>query len=471
MANPRGRISATENSSFWAKELTHQNVAETFLIFRERDEIPGSLGTCSIRLTKPRQKESEFWSFTTDGKRLVEEVSEVACNLVEEANKAAKAKPHFWRWDRLIVKPIHSVKQRLKKCAISRKSRSKGVSQEDFHQEKYTSSKMIEQRAQALSSIQSVQKYGQLSGNTCSPGAELANPTSPRSRNAYEVICSSSQGTKSFRRRHLSLPDLDSFRSLLDDLEKLTAYTESIWYHHRPFDVLKVGENRGSDTVEMAEERSNDIEAESIFESSDISTSIPQVEDIESSHLQVMAFTCAGGGISPHDRFSSSEEAEIMTGNDDTAKLIRSYYEMDKKDEAEFNFVRDLLELSGLLEVKMGNPTSSMWLSSSLRKDLDDIDRELLFDLVNESLAEIYSRSPACVFSNGKHEILEEVWRRVHWYQSIGSLDVEPTVEDIAARDMKGEFDTWMKVGTETEDVGCEVEDLIFYELLDEVFV
>lgn len=172
-----------------------------------------------------------------------------------------------------------------------------------------------------------------------------------------------------------------------------------------------------------------------------------------------------------------------MNGNDNKVKLIRSYYKMDKKAEVDFNFVRDLLELSGLFEVK-GNCT--MWLLTSHRRlkrsllndlgvlslhNLDSCDQELLFDLVSESLVEICSRSSACIWKASlkeKHEILEEVWKRVYWYQSLGS-DVDRSLEDIVVQDMRGGYDIWTNIGVEIEDVGSELEDFIFDKLLDEV--
>lgn len=168
-----------------------------------------------------------------------------------------------------------------------------------------------------------------------------------------------------------------------------------------------------------------------------------------------------------------------MEDDEEMVNLIRSYYKLDKNAEANFNLVRDFLELSGLFEVEGSSYT---WfspyhhmLNHSLLKDSDILplhdlnsgDREILLDLVNESLDEVCSRSLACI-PKDKHEILEEVWKRVHWYQSLGS-DVDRSSDEVIARDMRGGFDIWMNLGVESEDVGLELEDLIFYELLDEV--
>lgn len=410
-ANPLGKISATADSCFWSKEMTHDNLGDAINIFRERagkpenksreqnsikvpDEKLGdnaqcqgcvavhlvdpkseneklrekeekqpsvqilrgqteisiskvrfakarsfpmadSTGTGSFRLATRKHKESEFWSFTANGKKLVEDSDVTSSSLVKNDGKpdrAAKTKGlvpklHLCGWDRLIVKRFNFIKQGLKRVFSLRKSRPQGAflnsslgrvsPHKEINRENDGSSKTtgiesspgyrasdfkLEQRSRTCSLSESVEKYDQLLGNTCSTDAKFDHSRSLRLRSAEGVICSSKRGMKIFR-RWLSLPDLDfdSLHPLLGEMERLSVNTESI--HHNKlnprFDIVKVHKNKGSHTVEMGEGSTDshpnspedlvhlttkgavpDNEAESTFES-EISIALQQVANIE----------------------------------------------------------------------------------------------------------------------------------------------------------------------------------------------
>ncbi|KAK2643091.1 hypothetical protein Ddye_024854 [Dipteronia dyeriana] len=171
------------------------------------------------------------------------------------------------------------------------------------------------------------------------------------------------------------------------------------------------------------------------------------------------------------------------------------HFEMDI-DDASFNYVRDVLELSGFI----GNESLGAWfsldqpLNPSLFKELEgylhrelqcsleeiigNCDHQLLFDLINETLLEIYERSFAYfprAFSFNHHmrpmpkgnRVLEEVWSRICSYMSFRS-EMDHSLDDIVAQDL-AKREGWMNRQFETECVALELEDLIFDELLDEV--
>ncbi|KAH7550044.1 hypothetical protein JRO89_XS13G0125100 [Xanthoceras sorbifolium] len=171
------------------------------------------------------------------------------------------------------------------------------------------------------------------------------------------------------------------------------------------------------------------------------------------------------------------------------------HFEMDI-DDASFNYVRDVLELSGFI----GNESLGAWysldqpLNPSLFKKLEgylhhelqcspeevvgNCDHQLLFDLINETLLEIYERSftyfPRAFSFNHHirpmpkgHCVLEEVWSKICSYMSFRS-EIDHSLDDIVVQDL-AKRDSWMTRQFETECVALELEDLIFDELLDEV--
>lgn len=169
-------------------------------------------------------------------------------------------------------------------------------------------------------------------------------------------------------------------------------------------------------------------------------------------------------------------------------------FELDN-DEASFNYVRDILHLSGFT----GNESLGNWysldqpLDPSLFKEMetdlhhqvnysevlsDVCDHRLLFDLINVLLLEMNETSftyfPRAFSFNHRirpmpkgHRVIEEVWSRICWYLSFRS-ELDRSLDDIVAQDLtKG--DGWMNHQFETECVALELEDLIFDELLQEV--
>ncbi|KAF9665514.1 hypothetical protein SADUNF_Sadunf16G0130700 [Salix dunnii] len=186
------------------------------------------------------------------------------------------------------------------------------------------------------------------------------------------------------------------------------------------------------------------------------------------------------------------ENASAMAG----ARFL--HFESNRlEDDADFNYVRDVLEVSGFngpeflgtwysLEQPL-SPTLFKALEAYLHKELesssDDVacicDHLLMFDLINEELLEIYNSLLAYfpkLFSftqrvsplpAGKH-VFEEVWKRISWYRKSRSA-MEQSTEDMVARDWE-KRDGWMKLRLDAEDVALDLEDLIFDELVDEVF-
>lgn len=201
-------------------------------------------------------------------------------------------------------------------------------------------------------------------------------------------------------------------------------------------------------------------------------------------------------GIDSLSGFCSSAGHENVENANTMVDNQFCHFESNRLDDADFNYVRDVLEVAGFIEPEyLGtwysleqplNPTLFKELEAFLRHEhehsSDDVgsncDHQLLFDLINEELLEIYESSLAYFpkhFSFTQHirplpkgnRVLEDVWKRISWHQSSRSV-MDQSVDDIVARDLvKG--DSWMNLHLDVEDVALDLEDLIFDELLDEV--
>ncbi|XP_038902824.1 uncharacterized protein LOC120089436 [Benincasa hispida] len=179
---------------------------------------------------------------------------------------------------------------------------------------------------------------------------------------------------------------------------------------------------------------------------------------------------------------------------DDAEKISNCLYlhsELGRINNADFNYMRHILQLSSFIE---NGHTIDRPLNSSIfegeeahfYKKLEcywdkvdkDSDHQLLLDLVNETLHNVYEKSFICflkTFSSrsqirpvalGQY-LLEEVRERVSWYLCLGP-ELDQSLDDVVGRDLR-KGDDWMNLQSETEHIALELEDLILDELLDEV--
>lgn len=103
---------------------------------------------------------------------------------------------------------------------------------------------------------------------------------------------------------------------------------------------------------------------------------------------------------------------------------------------------------------------------------------QLLFDLINEALVQIYDTSftyyPRALSSKCRvppmptnFNVLYEVWFKVREIINM-KLGSDPTVDDIVARDIWND-DHWMNLQLESECVALDLEDMLLDELLEEI--
>ncbi|KAJ8532941.1 hypothetical protein K7X08_015830 [Anisodus acutangulus] len=169
---------------------------------------------------------------------------------------------------------------------------------------------------------------------------------------------------------------------------------------------------------------------------------------------------------------------------------IHFQIQVNKRYKAEFNYVKDILELSGF----SGNTFLGKWHSAyqpvnpSLFEEVEGyclLDQEggtcdqlLLFDLINEVLLQIYERSSSywpksltCrshihTMPVGYH-VLGEVWTDINsCFKS--EMKIDQPIDDAVSRDLAKD-ETWLNLQFDAVCVGLELEDLILDDLLEEL--
>lgn len=177
--------------------------------------------------------------------------------------------------------------------------------------------------------------------------------------------------------------------------------------------------------------------------------------------------------------------------------------EVDASNQAAFNYVRKVLELSGFTSHEsLGiwysddqpvDPSVYEELEGCLLLDPDcsgncdeggQCNHLLLFDIVNEGLLEIFGRSynyyprPLSSLSHvhplpaGGDGVLHKVWTLISWYLNTTTTkttyEAYPSLDHYVSKDL-AKNDGWMNLQFDSECVGLELDDLIFDDLLEEI--
>ncbi|GER43523.1 hypothetical protein STAS_20375 [Striga asiatica] len=155
------------------------------------------------------------------------------------------------------------------------------------------------------------------------------------------------------------------------------------------------------------------------------------------------------------------------------------HFDVDPSKKAVFNYVKDILDLSGLMrDDPLGRSVDPSVFDEVECSENETWDHLLLFDLVNEVLLDIHNRSfqywprPLAVRSSVHlmprgQRVLEEVWAEIEWLLR-WRPEVDQSIDEGVGRDL-GKGNRWMNVQTDGEFVGLEVEDSIFDDLLEEI--
>lgn len=213
------------------------------------------------------------------------------------------------------------------------------------------------------------------------------------------------------------------------------------------------------------------------------------------SHVVPNSEFCSVEDISSYAEFQMSEGFALKQNVDvDTLAKADHHIKSYRKENADLFYVRDILEHSGFSsnffkttwysQAQVLNPSVVRELESLWHEEheccLGDFDfcchHQLLFDLVNEVLVQMYDRSftyypkalsYSCrVRSMLENRIFEEVCNNVDAF-----LRMKPEQESIDAivdQDLKTD-DGWMNLQLESECSALELEDMIFNDLLEEL--
>ncbi|KAK3140048.1 hypothetical protein QOZ80_5AG0394740 [Eleusine coracana subsp. coracana] len=193
------------------------------------------------------------------------------------------------------------------------------------------------------------------------------------------------------------------------------------------------------------------------------------------------------------DAFDSNLRFVHEFAEQDAAEPLHIY--VSDKNEADFQYVKDILKKSGfscgevdwyasnqpVSPVIFEEAESSCHELSMVNDDPHSIVRHmLLFDLINEVLLDIYDSSLVTgpwhsrfdsrtrAIPMGSH-VLEEVWAKVSCYLSL-QWKAGQTVEDVVAHDLMRK-DGWMNLVCDAECAALDVEDLIVEDFLDDVVI
>ncbi|WCJ28298.1 hypothetical protein M5689_009999 [Euphorbia peplus] len=294
-------------------------------------------------------------------------------------------------------------------------------------------------------------------------------------------------------RRILSSPNLNYFAYQSDDSTNL--YTSPV--------------RKGLDSPIRAENLDTETKSSLISDDSNAilsSETIPEPEFPEdiSSPEKLSALEDLKPSIDielPPDTIDSTKDKSIMDiireaeTRDGKLETPRKDLEFEK-DKAEFDYVKDILHLSGF----SGSELLGTWYSDdqpldpSMLEEMDLVifnpecfgDEEgypcynlLLFDLINQVLMEIYANSytyyPSPLTSLSRihpmpvgGRVFDEVWANISWYLSFTPESSDQLLDYIATRDYSRN-DGWMNLQFDCECVAMEVDDMIFDDLLDDI--
>ncbi|MED6120859.1 hypothetical protein PIB30_024883 [Stylosanthes scabra] len=194
---------------------------------------------------------------------------------------------------------------------------------------------------------------------------------------------------------------------------------------------------------------------------------------------------------SPSKESIHSSPSSLPNANDNTENVTNKspeYFFQDIDNDSNFRYVKAILQFSGFMENdqiltrhtidRRLKPSLIMEMESSVEDNTKANDQQLLFNLVDEVLLDIYDRSSnhfprPFAFNYRLHPVpkgqylLNEVWSSVKSYLSLRP-ELDQTLDDVVRCDL-ARRSSWMNLQQEEEEVAIELEDMILDDLLDEL--
>ncbi|GLT43309.1 hypothetical protein SLA2020_172690 [Shorea laevis] len=472
--------------------------------------------------------------------------------ITQEINFSSLGSNHQ-RWDRLVVNCFKDIKQRIKHALkkkgrktyqkdtkelsidgkeLSRTSRNTSISQDGMkspgnYNEVNASDHDISHNGlpfmRRTNSInESLNRYAQLFHQSFSKEPTLRHSRSLRLSNEDKLLLR--ERVPKFFRRISSLSDLESICSILKELSREALSSE--------MPIRSASDCAANNESEANKLVSQEVAAETEFQENlieehehgrelsqpSLHSSVPDasppddlashadypvLEGLELNPADSHMDEAAGTSFMIQDHCSEVSLPDVCNAVNDKSVETEGIdnYSLhsvsDKESDACFNYVRDVLELSGFMEYDIHrtwyspdqplNPSLFKELESCLHQEPECSFEEngsnchhwLVFDLVNEALIVIshgsavyfpkaFSFSSHICQSPKGHNILQEVWAKVSRILEF-IPDPDQSLDDIVSRDLTK--DPYMNLQPEAECVALDLEDLIFDELLDEALL
>lgn len=409
-------------------------------------------------------KRNESWTFFK-GEKLLSSIRAHKSNenrsnhmpVNDKTIHTSQDSSHHW-WNHSFMGRLRVMKKRIKDAIRESKKEHEHIENTND-----LSDNTMRPVSRTSSLIESLDRYAQFFDTKTSEEATLNHSKSLKLQN--EDRMSSRERTPKFFRRISSLSEVDSFYSLLNEIAQDSDMQDRSEPDQADSEINNQNPPESSTSI-ISEASEAGFQQKSPQEQKTIPS------ESETSFLASEA--TADNTILTTFQTKMSQDKEYNTLNiDDTS----------------FNYIKDILELSGFI----GNDSLQSWYSLDqpldpavfkeferyLHKDSEEstinCDHQLLFELVNETLLEIYDRSftyfPKPFSFNNRirpmpegNSVVEEVWSRISL--SFRS-EFDQSLDDIVARDL-GKSDGWMNHLFESECVALELEELIFDELLRE---
>ncbi|KAL2934323.1 Protein TRM32 [Bienertia sinuspersici] len=400
-------------------------------------------------------------------------------------------------------------------------------------------------RRRSPSLDESMDKYCQLFQTTSFSSREpkMSTPQSSRLRVMDENSCRKQQKGLA---RIFSSPNLDTYssnqsedydrhissktpnRNIVSFSERKVEGVSNIYMESRmQFDANKDTSKDLEESVDVSNTKAissveNDVENSTVeqgdttvalevdfYDNNDGITSTQSTESILGSRPQLNSYEHDGALLEESDGEQAEESPTLsytIVDEDAENSLIHStspkhhHIQVRSNEIEEFNYVRDILQLSGysgdqllgtwysseqpvdpsvFIELESFSLVEPQCSSLSTSKEGNHINNLLLFDVINEVLLGIYEKSvsywstPLCSCSQthpmpkGYH-VLEEVWSCINWYSDCSKSELDLSLDYITTRDL-AKYDGWMNLQFDAECVGLELEDSIFDDLLTEL--
>ncbi|KAG4145417.1 hypothetical protein ERO13_D05G096000v2 [Gossypium hirsutum] len=507
--------------------------------------IPGSPRAGYLRSSTLEQKKKEVWSFQkgekpvagtqlSKSRAIMRTGDQSQNNVKEEASSSSSQGSDSQRWNHLVMNRLKDIKQRIKQALKERgktNNRTKvdgltlqvssrdtlSTNERDMSEssEKAVISSCIEnnaadhdvsndrlKRITRIKSInESLDRYTQLFQQSVSKETKLHHSRSLKL--SHEDRIPSIGNAPKFFRRISSLSELESFCSLLYEVSSELPIN-NIQDHEAD---KKTDPHNEQKSISSPEDIDRFELVEAVIETELQEETREGSDNRDSTGLSVdkngeeIAKSCEfnedaveqTGGLGEAE-FFTKERRKIRQESVDYKTMGNSrrilFFEQDTEADPCYNYVKDILELSGFSQ----NKGLQTWFSldqpldPSVFNELERLgstfyevgsncDHQLVFDLVNEALLEINGMSPEYFpnpFSfNSRislvpkgNNVVQQVWTKVS--KNLASQPQhDQSLDDIIARDL--DKPAWMNLQADSEFVALELEDLVFHELLDEV--